>query len=120
MNDLTDINDRLFKYAVRRWISHHQASKIRSVLFGFRFQISDVDISAFIAFYCNDAHTTHCCRSRICTVSGSRNQSNIAVCIPMIFMISFNHQQTCIFSLRAAVWLQATSRKSGYITQILF
>ena len=89
------------------------------MLFGFQFEIIDIDIAILQCFYNNHFHAGHYCRRRVGTVRRYRYQHHIPVMMTICFMIGFDRQQTCIFSLRTTVRLQAAGiRPSGFRFQV--
>ena len=68
VDDRADLFDRLFEYAVSRWIRHHQARQICGMFCRFYSQIGDIYIAMLVAGYGDDAKACHHRTGWICSV----------------------------------------------------
>ena len=75
-------------------------------LSGFFFQVFYIDVAIVQRFHDHHFHTGHYSAGRIGAVCRNRDQHNITVLLTPAFMPASNGQQSCIFSLCAAVWLE--------------
>ena len=114
-----DFADFLFKHAVGGRIGHHQSRKVRCVLFGFHFEIGDIDIAPLVAGNHHNFHTGHMRRRRIGAVRRGGNQTHLAMAFTTALVISANGQQAGILTLRAGIGLQKNGVIAGNLAQLL-
>ena len=120
MHDVADFADRFLEYTVRRWISDHQRGQIGRVLVGFRLQVGDIDIAAFVAAHHHHLHAGHVRGRRIGAVRRARNQADVAQALAAALVIGANREQARVLALRAGVRLQRHRVVAGADHQHLF
>ena len=90
------------------------------MLFGFGFQIVDVDVAVFVGIDNDDFQTEHSRSRRVGTVGGFRNQADVAVSLAVGFLIAADGEHTAVFALRAGVGLEGNRVKAGDGFQAVF
>ena len=99
VNDAADFFDRFLKDTVGRGVGDHQARKVCRMLFRFRFQICDIDISLLVASDCYDLEASHHRARWIRPVRRRWNQTDPPVGLSARSMVIQDRQQPGVFTL---------------------
>src|SRR5437879_2895481 len=92
MNDLADLPDRRLEHAVRRGICHHQRAEGVAMLFGFCFEICDVDGALRVRLHDHDLHSRHHGAGRIRPVRRLGNPAGRAMALTPMLVVRADHQ----------------------------
>ena len=107
MHQLAQGFDLRFKHAMRAGVGDHHGGQVGAVLFTLGLQIRHVNVALRVASCHHHLHASHLRAGRVGAVSTGGNQANVAMALAFGFVESFDHQQTCVFTLRARIGLQA-------------
>jgi hypothetical protein len=112
VDDAGDFVDAFFIDTVGARVGDHQTGKVVLVLLGFLAQVGHVDIAVLVAFHQHDLQAAHRGAGRIGAMRRGRDQRDVAAGIAARLMVGLYHQQAGIFTLRAAVRLEAHLRET--------
>jgi len=119
MHNLGHLVHRCLEHTVRRRIGDHTSCKIIRIFINFRTEIIEINIAVFCRFDRDHLPSDHLRRGRIGAMRRHRDQTDIAMPLPVRPMICRDGQQACIFPLGAAVGLHGNGIISGDITQLV-
>src|SRR5204862_1133005 len=105
MDDLANLLDRDFEYAVRRWIGHHQGAEGALVRFGLGLEIGDVDVAVLVSLDHDDLHPRHDRARRVSAVGRLRDQAGGAMRLAAMLVIRADDEQSRKLSLRSGIRL---------------
>ena len=106
VDDGTDLADRFLEHAVGGRIGDHQRGQAFLVLAGLVAQVLDVDVAARVAGHHHHAHADHAGGSRVGTVGGGRDQTDVALAVAAALVVGTDRQQAGVLTLGAGVGLQ--------------
>ena len=118
VNNVAHFFDVHFEDTVGRRIGDHAGSQVVFVGFGFCPEIFQIDITLVVTFYRNSRETALDRTCRVCTMSGSRKQNDVAMSLPNAFQVSPDYAQTCIFAGCSGIRLKCTAFESGDLAQV--
>ncbi len=113
MDQRANIDDGFLENAVRAGIGHHQRCELILVFISLRGQVGHVDVAVREARDGDHTHPRHHRARRIGPMRRSRNEADVTVPFASGLMVFSNHQQACVFALRAGVGFQRNARKAG-------
>jgi hypothetical protein len=96
-----------FKHAVGGGIGDHHGGEIGAVLLAFRPHIDHIHITLRIAGHDDDLHAHHLRAGRVGAMGAGGNQADFAMALAARFLPCVDHEQACVFALRAGIGLQA-------------
>lgn len=116
---------------------YHKCSQVVLVLFGFRTEILEIEVTIRVHFDRDDFQASHSSGlyaegqqwytldnistySWVSTVRTVRNQANITMPFTPRFVVSTNHAKTRIFTSSSRVWLERRRGKSSNFAKIIF
>ena len=108
----------LLEYTMRGRIGNHTAGQNIFVLFRFCFPIRQVGVALFIAFYDTGCKAGLHTRSRVRTVSRSRDKKHFTLGLSQTLQVLADHYKARIFTSRTGCRLQGASIKTGDSTQL--
>ncbi|CEI74776.1 Uncharacterized protein PAE221_00336 [Pseudomonas aeruginosa] len=106
VDDGADLADRFLEHAVGGRIGDHQRGQAFLVLAGLVAQVLDVDVAARVAGHHHHAHADHAGGSRVGTVGGGRDQTDVALAVAAALVVGTDRQQAGVLALGAGVGLQ--------------
>ena len=120
VHDGADVFHGRFKHAVGRRIGEHQAGEVGGVLCGLGAEVGHIHVAVVVTFDSDHNEAAHLRRGRVGAVGGSRNQTNVALCLALCCLIATDGDQSGVFALRAGVRLHAHGIESGDGLELIF
>jgi hypothetical protein len=98
---LAHVRNVLFEHAVRRRVRDHQTAQFVAMLLCQAFQIVNVNVAVVVALHNDDFEPGHHGRSRVRAVRRRRNQTNVALLLPLRRVVSLDCRvQSCVLIVR--------------------
>ena len=118
VDNVTDFPDTCLENTMSRRIRNHQSRQFFTVTFRLLSQVVDIHVTELITVARQNLISRLNRRSRIGTVSRSRNQNQVTLFLTDAFQVTAYDAQTGIFAGRSGVRLKRNSLESGNHLQL--